>query len=347
MAGKQKPIRIGLVGAGQNTRYKHIPGLLAQEGVELVAVANRRRASSERVARDYGIARVCDHWRQVVEADDLDAIVIGTWPYLHCPVTLAALAAGKHVLTEARMAMNLAEAEMMLAASRQAPHLVTQIVPGGGSLHKDATIRRLIADGYLGDIVAVEVKQSSGFIDREAPLHWRHNTEYSGLNISSMGIMYEDVMFWLGPVVHLSALGRTFVSMRTDEHGVRRAISIPESSRHHRGDGVRRAAPHAALGGHRGTAHRRSRFTAPRRPCGSRAADCSAARAMMRSCGPSLSRPPGRGRQHHTHPAGTWKRSSSGRSAARVPSAARGSRTACSTWRSPRPSTAACAKGAR
>ena len=117
MAGKQKPIRIGLVGAGQNTRYKHIPGLLAQEGVELVAVANRRRASSERVARDYGIARVCEHWRQVVEADDLDAIVIGTWPYLHCPVTLAALAAGKHVLTEARMAMNLAEAEMMLAAS--------------------------------------------------------------------------------------------------------------------------------------------------------------------------------------------------------------------------------------
>ena len=228
MAGKQKPIRIGLVGAGQNTRYKHIPGLLAQEGVELVAVVNRRRASSERVARDYGIARVCDHWRQVVEADDLDAIVIGTWPYLHCPVTLAALAAGKHVLTEARMAMNLAEAEMMLAASRQAPHLVTQIVPGGGSLHKDATIRRLIADGYLGDIVAVEVKQSSGFIDREAPLHWRHNTEYSGLNISSMGIMYEDVMFWLGPVVHLSALGRTFVSMRTDEHGVRRAISIPD-----------------------------------------------------------------------------------------------------------------------
>ena len=129
MAGKQKPIRIGLVGAGQNTRYKHIPGLLAQDGVELVAVANRRRASSERVARDYGVARVCDHWRQVVEADDLDAIVIGTWPYLHCPVTLAALAAGKHVLTEARMAMNLSEAEMMLAASRQAPHLVTQIVP--------------------------------------------------------------------------------------------------------------------------------------------------------------------------------------------------------------------------
>ena len=101
MTRKRKPIRIGLVGAGDNTRRKHIPGLLAQEGVELVAVANRRRESSERVARDYGIARVCDDWREVVDADDLDAIVIGTWPYLHCPVTLAALATGKHVLTEA------------------------------------------------------------------------------------------------------------------------------------------------------------------------------------------------------------------------------------------------------
>ncbi len=228
MAGKQAPIRIGIVGAGANTRSRHIPGLLAHDGVQLIAVANRRRASSERVARDYGIARVHDHWRQVVAADDLDAIVIGTWPYLHCPVTLAALATGKHVLTEARMAMNLAEAEMMLAASRRAPHLVTQIVPGGGSLHADATIRRLIADGYLGDIVAVEVKQSNGFIDREAPFHWRHNTEYSGLNIMRMGILYEDVLFWLGPAVRLSALGRTFVKMRTDEDGVPRAISIPD-----------------------------------------------------------------------------------------------------------------------
>ena len=228
MAGNNERIRIGFVGAGANTRVKHIPGLLAQDGVEFVAVANRSRESSERVAKEFGIARVSEHWRQVVEAEDVDAVVIGTWPYMHCPVTVAALAAGKHVLTEARMAMNLVEAETMLASSRQAPHLVTQIVPGGGSLDKDDTIRRLIADGYLGDVVAVEVKQSTGFIDREAPFHWRHNMEYSGLNILRMGIYYEDVMFWLGPAVRIAAMGRTFVRMRTDEHGVRRAIRIPD-----------------------------------------------------------------------------------------------------------------------
>ena len=51
---------------------------------------------------------------------DIDAIVIGTWPYLHCPITLAALEAGKHVLTEARMSMNAAEAHRMLAAAAAA-----------------------------------------------------------------------------------------------------------------------------------------------------------------------------------------------------------------------------------
>src|SRR3989454_7962268 len=48
--------------------------------------------------------------RELVEMDDTNAICIGTWPYLHAPVTIAALARGKHVLCEARMAMNAAEA---------------------------------------------------------------------------------------------------------------------------------------------------------------------------------------------------------------------------------------------
>ena len=349
MAGKQNPIRVGLVGAGDNTRRKHIPGLLAQEGVELVAVANRRRESSERVARDYGIARVHDHWREVVDADDLDAIVIGTWPYLHCPVTLAALATGKHVLTEARMAMNLAEAEMMLAASREAPHLVTQIVTGGAALHADATIRRLIADGYLGDIVAVEVRQLYGYIDREAPYHWRHNREYSGLNIMRMGILYEDVLYWVGPAVRLAALGRTFVKLRTDDEGVPRADQHSRSCGHHRGVGVWRAAPHAVLGGHRARhigdhdSRHRGDLASRERPIARRQARDDEEITAHSHCRP----PRPRLVRHHTHPAGMWKRSSSRRSAARVLSPARGSRRACSTWRSPRPSTVVCGRGAR
>ena len=88
-------IRIGVVGAGANTRLHHIPKLKKIAGVEIAAVVNRSRASSERAAKELGIPRVHDHWQDLVKDEGIDAVVIGTWPYLHCPITLAALEAGK------------------------------------------------------------------------------------------------------------------------------------------------------------------------------------------------------------------------------------------------------------
>src|SRR3954447_26284222 len=99
-------LRVGLIGAGENTRRRHIPGLRALPDVEIVAVCNRRPSSTERTAREYAIPRTYETWQQVVADPDVDAVVVGTWPYLHCPITLAALEAGKHVLTEARMSLN-------------------------------------------------------------------------------------------------------------------------------------------------------------------------------------------------------------------------------------------------
>src|SRR5205807_4112700 len=94
----QKPLRIGLVGAGANTRKRHIPGLRALPDVEIVAVCNRRPSSTAAAAREFGIPRTYEHWQDLVADSDLDAVVIGTWPYLHCPITLAALETDKHVL---------------------------------------------------------------------------------------------------------------------------------------------------------------------------------------------------------------------------------------------------------
>src|SRR5688572_31082103 len=119
-----KTIRVGFVGAGANTRKHHIPKLKAQPGVELVSVANRSKESGERYAKEFGNARVESDWRQVMDAKDVDAVCIGTWPYMHREMTVAALAAGKHVLCEARMAMNAAEGRQMLEASRKAPQLI-------------------------------------------------------------------------------------------------------------------------------------------------------------------------------------------------------------------------------
>ena len=91
-------------------RERHLPGFQALPGVRVVGVCNLRRESAGKVAREFDIPKIYGNWEHLVEDDEIDAVVIGAWPYLHCPVTLAALDAGKHVLTEARMAMNAREA---------------------------------------------------------------------------------------------------------------------------------------------------------------------------------------------------------------------------------------------
>ena len=222
-------IRVGVVGAGGNTRLHHIPKLKKIEGVEIATVANRSRASSERVAQEFGIPRVHDHWQDLVNDPGIDAVVIGTWPYMHCPITLAALDAGKHVLTEARIAMNAAEARQMLAASRSRPHLVTQVVPGPATFPADPMVMHLLADGYIGELQSVDLHIPAGFLNRDAPMHWRMDREYSGMNIMTMGIWYECLSRWVGPATAVMARTRVAVPFRMDkDSGERRAITVPD-----------------------------------------------------------------------------------------------------------------------
>jgi predicted dehydrogenase len=222
-------IRIGIVGAGANTRSRHIPGLRAQKDVEIVAVCNQSIQSSERAARELQIPQAFLTWPELVASPGIDAVVIGTWPYLHCPVTLAALAAGKHVLTEARMAMNTAEARIMLEASRRNPHLVTQVVPSPYTLKIDRTVQKLLAEGFVGELQALEVRANApSFLDRESPLHWRHDRELSGFNILGMGIWYEAVMRWVGEAETVRAMTRVSVKQRRNSSGVMKTVSVPD-----------------------------------------------------------------------------------------------------------------------
>jgi predicted dehydrogenase len=224
------PIRVGFVGAGANCRRHHIPKLQAQSGVEVVAVANRTRESGERVAKAFGIARVHADWREVVGAPDVDAICIGTWPYMHCEITRAALAAGKHVLCEARMAMNAAEGRQMLEASRRAPHLVAQLVPAPHTLELDGTLTRMLAEGWAGEVLAVEVQatQQARFADLGESLHWRQDVRRSGNNVLNMGIWYEAMMRWLGPARRVMAMTKIAVPRRRDDAGAWHEVRVPD-----------------------------------------------------------------------------------------------------------------------
>ena len=150
-------IRIGIVGAGGIVRGRHMPGFAAIESVEVTAVCNRTRQSSERFAAEFGVPRVFDDWRDLVSSKEIDAVVIGTWPYLHHPIAMAALAEGKHVFVQARMAMCAREAAEMLAASEESDR-VTMICPAPTGIRGDRWMRKLIADGYLGEVHAIHVR---------------------------------------------------------------------------------------------------------------------------------------------------------------------------------------------
>ena len=226
----ERKIRVGIVGAGANTRRHHVPGLNAQPDVELVAVANRSRESSTRAAEEFGISRAADHWQDIIADEAIDAVFIGTWPYMHAPVTIAALEAGKHVLCEARMALNASEAHAMLRAARAQPAQIAQIVPAPHTLAFDQTIIELIAGGYIGDLVAIHAQITGGgdFPQWDSPLHWRHDHDFSGNNIMSMGIWYEAMMRWVGPAATVHAVGQTVVKHRNDASGRRVAMTIPD-----------------------------------------------------------------------------------------------------------------------
>ena len=225
MAGEQ--VRIGVVGAGEQTRNVHIPSFRSIDGVEIVSVANRSRESSQRVADDLDIPAVYDSWVDLIAASDTNAIVIGTWPYMHRPLVLAALDHGKHVLTEARMAMNAREAREMLQASRNAPNLVCQVAPL--PFHGlERKIGLLMVDGYLGDILSVDMAMHTGFVNREAPFIFRHDRDLSGYNMMMLGAIYEIVSQWVGPASSVAAITRVHVPTRTDGSGRSHFVTVPD-----------------------------------------------------------------------------------------------------------------------
>ena len=224
-------IRIGLIGAGANTRSRHIPGFLAIEGIEIVAVCNRRPESTRAIAREFNVPRLYENWEQLVADIDLDAIVIGTWPNLHCPITVAALQAGKHVLTEARLSMNAAEAHYMLKTAREHSRLIAQVVPSPFGLKGHDVMKHLIETGYLGALREVQICNfNAPLADPEAPLSWRQDATLSGFNMLTLGILHETLLRWAPPPVRVQAQVHAHFPTRVDpESGVERSVGTPDS----------------------------------------------------------------------------------------------------------------------
>lgn len=215
-------LRIGIVGAGGIVLQRHLPALLTMPDVEIVAVSNSTYASSERFCREHAPhATPLKNWAELVSLRELDIVWIGTTPYMHAPVSISALEAGRHVFCQARMAMNLTEAREMLVAARKRPHLVSMLCPPPHGMRGDLLMRKVLADGLIGTPHHIRLQSFSPLLlDASAPAHWRQRVEYSGVNVLTLGIYVEVLQRWLGPIRAVTARSK-ILHRKRDHYEVR------------------------------------------------------------------------------------------------------------------------------
>ncbi len=208
-------IRIGIIGAGGIFRNQHFPGLAGIEDAEVAAICNRSEESARKIAGEFGLnPEIMSDPHALIARKDIDAVMIGTWPYRHCSFVLESLDAGKPTFVQARMAMNLREAKAMYAKAQETG-LPTQICPSPFTMKGDQFMKRLIDEGYLGQVYNINVRSLlDNACDPDAPLHWRHVERYSGLNALYLGILVESVHRWFGYAKRVSAQAETFIKTR-------------------------------------------------------------------------------------------------------------------------------------
>ena len=107
-------LRWGLIGAS-TIAAEHMIGAMRANGGEVVAVMSANAARGQAYAKAQGIARATDDLAALVESPDIDAVYISTTNELHRDQLFAAAAAGKPVLCEKPLALNLADARAMVA----------------------------------------------------------------------------------------------------------------------------------------------------------------------------------------------------------------------------------------
>jgi len=209
-------VRIGIIGTGF-ARQAQIPAFRTIDGAEVVAITSGHRENAERVAQEFGIPHVCNNFEELVSLDQVNLVSIASPPHLHRPMTLAALASGKHVLLEKPMALNVVEAREMTQAAELAGvlNIVDYELRFNPSRQK---MKRLIEEGYLGRLYHVTATVTSGFRgSAERPWNWWSQQAAGGGLLGAIGSHMIDLFLWLfGDIQAVCGQLRTFVQERPD-----------------------------------------------------------------------------------------------------------------------------------
>jgi predicted dehydrogenase len=182
-AGKQTPIRVAIVGCGRISDL-HELGYRGREDARITAVCDTRKAEAAKKAKAWGVEKIYTDYHQVLEDREIDLVELLTPHHLHCPMTVQAAQAGKHISVQKPMALCAAEADEMIAAANKAG--VTLRVYETFVYYPPAVkARQMIEAGEIGDVRAVRMHVNSGTGDTawQVPLSawvWRFNEKLCG-----------------------------------------------------------------------------------------------------------------------------------------------------------------------
>src|SRR5437870_4509996 len=150
-------LRWGLIGCGDISRKRVAPALRDLPNCDLVAVARSRAELAEPLAQEFGARRWYQDWQTLIQDKDVQAVYIATPVHLHAAQTIAAAEAGKHVLCEKPMALNVEDCDRMIAACRA--HDVRLGVAYYRHFYPAiARIKAIVASGEIGDPVVAQIE---------------------------------------------------------------------------------------------------------------------------------------------------------------------------------------------
>ncbi|HEX6534076.1 MAG TPA: Gfo/Idh/MocA family oxidoreductase [Gemmatimonadaceae bacterium] len=188
------PIRLGVVGAGAIAQVAHLPALDRIRGAQLVALCDNDGPKARALAERFGIRDVFTDIEDLLEYDDLDAVVVSTPNHLHEPHVLSALAAKVNVLCERPLALTTRGVERILAAAQRADRRV--LVANNHRFRSDVqALSSFLRGGELGKLAGV---RAGHYQQRRAAEGWRfRRAEAGGGAFIEYGLPLLDLALWL------------------------------------------------------------------------------------------------------------------------------------------------------
>ncbi|WP_079504635.1 Gfo/Idh/MocA family protein [Mesobacillus jeotgali] len=214
--------RVGIIGTGFGAKV-HAPMMDHHEGFEVVAISSVSRGNTEEARNVSGIEKVYTNWREMLEQEALDVVVVASAVNLHKEMVTAAYEKGVHVLCEKPMAMDTAETKAMITEKDKAGKLGL-INHEFRFLPARTKIKEILDSGQLGQVLHVRYQCSfasyNGLISK--PRGWLGQEDKGGGMLGAIGSHMTDALhWWLGSTFkEVFAQLPIHIPTQTDDNGL-------------------------------------------------------------------------------------------------------------------------------